>query len=289
VTREPLDLAAVLAALDPERDGEWHLETVAETRSTNADLIAVARASDDAPREFGASRPATGAVLVAEHQTAARGRLDRVWTSPRSAGLTVSILLRPTCPVTTWSWLPLLTGLALRDALLNLAADRDSAALRGADISLKWPNDLLLGPDKRKVAGILVQTASDAAVLGIGLNVSTKRDELPVPTATSLAIEGWPTSREAILRELLSCLNRWYQAWLGKQGAASDSGLLDAYRGSCSTIGQLVSVEMSGAVRAGHAIGVDHLGRLIVDFADGTGEPTAVSAGDVTHVRPAGN
>ena len=132
-----------------------------ETSSTNADLLATAR--ERADRQ----------VLVAEQQTSGRGRLDRVWTSPPRAGLLFSMLVRPRAPIAEWGWLPLLTGVALAEAVQDVA---------GLACALKWPNDLLLGEQRRKAAGILVQSTEDAVVIGIGLNVSTTLDELPVPT-----------------------------------------------------------------------------------------------------------
>src|SRR5207302_4121878 len=113
-----------------------------------------------------------GIVRVAHFQNGGRGRLDRSWSSPPGAGLTFSVLLRPAAPTPTWGWLPLLAGVAVAQAV-------------GAAAKLKWPNDVLLGDQARKVAGILVQSAAGVAVVGIGLNVTTSLAELPVPTATS--------------------------------------------------------------------------------------------------------
>ena len=119
-------------------------------------------------------------MVVAEHQTAGRGRLDRSWETPPRAALTFSVLLRPSVGPEQWPWLPLLTGYAVGTAL------RDA----GFDAGVKWPNDVLIGD--LKVAGILVERVDTptgpAAVLGVGLNVSTTAEELPVPTATSLAL-----------------------------------------------------------------------------------------------------
>src|SRR6185436_16421062 len=123
-----------------------------------------------------------GLVVVAEHQTAGRGRLDRTWQTPARAALTVSVLLRPRTAAGDWPWFPLLAGCAAALALRRL----------GALVELKWPNDVLLGD--AKLAGILterVDTAPEPAlVLGIGINVGMTSDELPVETATSLAVAG---------------------------------------------------------------------------------------------------
>jgi BirA family biotin operon repressor/biotin-[acetyl-CoA-carboxylase] ligase len=164
VDRAPIDVDALGRRLGRR----WaHVDVVAETESTNGDLMA----DPDAPDH---------AVLVAEHQRAGRGRLDRSWQSPPRAGLTFSMVLRPSAPIPTWGWLPLLTGVALEAVV----------AVTGADVALKWPNDLLHRPSDAKLAGILAQTSGAAVVIGIGLNVSTTRDELPVPTATSLELCG---------------------------------------------------------------------------------------------------
>src|SRR5688572_3072503 len=133
--------------------------------STNAELMRAA--GEDAPE---------GTVLVAEHQVAGRGRLDRIWTSPPRAGITVSFLLRPDVPAARKGWLPLLTGVALAEAV---------AEVTGVLASLKWPNDLLAA-DGRKLAGILAESTGRAVVVGVGLNVSTTTAELP-DTGTSLA------------------------------------------------------------------------------------------------------
>src|SRR3954454_24742304 len=163
--RAPLDPARLQDALAPR----WgRVAVVAETASTNADLLADAAAPDRS-------------VLVAEHQVAGRGRFDRRWESPARAGLTFSFLLRPAVPLATWGWLPLLSGLGLHEAVTEHT---------GVATSLKWPNDLLAHPDGGKLAGILAQTSGEAVVIGIGLNVDTRADELPVETATSLFLSG---------------------------------------------------------------------------------------------------
>lgn len=132
---------------------------VPQTGSTNADLLEAARAG-----------AAEGLVLVAEEQTAGRGRLGRTWSAPAGAALTFSVLLRPAgVPPTRLGWLPLLTGVAVAAAV---------RAETGVPASLKWPNDVLVG--ERKLAGILAEAHSDAVVVGVGLNVTLSRAELPV-------------------------------------------------------------------------------------------------------------
>jgi len=259
VSRAPLDVAALQAGLEPP----WtRLSVVDETESTNADLLGAAESTPD------------GTVLVAEHQTAGRGRLDRTWTSPPRSGLTFSTLVRPGTPRTTWGWLPLLTGVALCDAV----------AAAGVEAMLKWPNDLLLGTEQRKAAGILVQVAGEAAVVGIGLNVSTTAGELPVPTAASLTTEGGEVERTALLATILFQLGYQYLRWRNVRGNAEACGLAVDYQERCATLGQNVTVTTAdGAALRGLAMGIDREGRLRVT-ADG--REHVVAAGDVEHVEP---
>jgi BirA family biotin operon repressor/biotin-[acetyl-CoA-carboxylase] ligase len=243
-----------------------------ETGSTNADVADAARAG-----------AAEGLIVVAEQQVAGRGRRDRMWVSPARAGLTVSVLLRPgDVPQRHWGWLPLLAGVALRDAVRRIAE---------VDASLKWPNDLLVGGGQvrgGKAAGILAEVIGDAVVLGIGLNVTTRADELPPTTglpATSLLLAGARnTDRDPLLRALLRGLAQWYAGWRDAGGDAEMCGLLGAYRRGCATLGRQVRVQLPGGDElAGEATTVDPDGQMVIRTADGTVH--RVSAGDVVHVR----
>jgi BirA family biotin operon repressor/biotin-[acetyl-CoA-carboxylase] ligase len=160
-------------------------------------------------------------------------------------------------------------------------------AAGGPPCSLKWPNDVLVGD--RKVAGLLAERvdgpAGAAVVLGIGLNVSQREEELPVATATSLALEGAQVDRTVLLRELLGALGSRSRAWVSAGGDPAGSGLAEAYRERCVTIGQRVRVHLpAGTSTEGWATGVDAGGSLLVEVG---GRSVAVSAGDVVHVRPA--
>jgi BirA family biotin operon repressor/biotin-[acetyl-CoA-carboxylase] ligase len=265
--RPPLDAAALQAAL--VRDSRlWRsVEVAEEVGSTNADLAA--RAADDAPE---------GTVLVAEHQAAGRGRLDRTWTSPPRAGLTVSVLLRPDVPAARRGWLPLLTGVALAEAVGEVS---------GVRTSLKWPNDLL-AVDGAKLAGILAEASGGAVVVGTGLNVSTRREELP-PTATSLSlVTGGAVDRAPVLLAYLRGLERRYLAWTAALGDPVASGLARDYLAWSSTVGTEVAVTLpDGSALTGTATSVDWDGRLVVQTGAGTVE---LASGDVQHVRtrPAG-
>lgn len=244
------------------------LDVVEVTGSTNTELAAAAR--DDA---------ADRTVLLAERQTAGRGRLGRSWQAPPRSGLAVSVLLRPAeVPPARWGWLPLLTGLALCEVVGELAA---------VDAVLKWPNDLLLGPRRGKAAGILAEVAGDAVVVGVGLNVGLRAEELPVPAATSLAVEGAAcTDRQELATALLLRLDAWVRRWTAATGDAVASGVRNAYRARCATLGLPVAVQLpDGAPVTGRAVDIDPDGRLVLDTAQGR---RALSAGDVVHVRAAG-
>jgi BirA family biotin operon repressor/biotin-[acetyl-CoA-carboxylase] ligase len=260
--RPALDGPSLAAALTSDTSLWRSLEVVEETGSTNAALVAAAAA--DAPE---------GAVLVAEHQVAGRGRLDRVWTSPPRAGLTVSFLLRPDVPAARRGWLPLLTGVALAEAVGEVS---------GVRASLKWPNDLLAG-DGRKLAGILAETGGAAVVVGVGLNVSTSADELP-DTGTSLSrVLGSTVDRAPVLLAFLRAVERRYLRWTAALGDPVISGLAEDYLRWSSTVGTQVSVSLpDGSILEGTAQAVDWDGRLVVATPQGSVE---LASGDVRHVR----
>lgn len=276
-TIEPLDADAVRAALA----GAWaQFDVVERTGSTNADLMIAAAAG--APDRT---------VLVAEHQEAGRGRLARSWVSPPGSGLTVSVLLRPTgVPASRFGWLPLLAGLAVFDAVRGLAgAPPLGAAPVGPQVGLKWPNDLLLGPEQRKVAGILAEVADPAGraavVVGIGVNVAAAPPDQA--GATSLAAEGLDVDRAEILVALLTRLAERDTAWRAGRGDPETTRLRADYRARCVSLGADVSVELpGGAIHRGIAEDVDRDGRLLL--LDPAGHRRAIAAGDVVHLRPGG-
>lgn len=267
--RPPLNGPSLRRALLADGQFWTDLRIVRQTESTNADAAASAREGT-----------AEGLIVVAEQQVGGRGRLGRGWTSPERAGLTVSVLLRPEgIPAQRFGWLPLMAGVALTRAITRVAK---------VEAMLKWPNDLLLGPARRKAAGILAEVAApEAVVIGIGLNVSTKVEELPRADATSLAIEGAATiDRDTVLRAILRELAGDYQVWREAGGDPDVSGLMSAFRESCDTLGRPVRVELpSSEPLIGTAVDIDPDGRLVVQ-PDVGGSVVAVAAGDVVHVRP---
>lgn len=245
-----------------------------QTGSTNADVAAAAR--DGAPE---------GLVVVADEQTAGKGRLDRQWTSPPAAGIAVSVLLRPgqaveergwsPVPLRRYAHLPLLAGVALAESVRRLG---------DVDAVLKWPNDLLIGD--RKCAGVLAETVAapdggaPAVVVGIGLNVTLRESELPRPDATSLQLSGSScVDRDPLLRALLRTFADRYAAWRNAGGDPEASGLMEMYRFHCATIGRTVRVELPGGAHVtGEATSVDDDGCLVVGGR-------SIAAGDVIHVR----
>lgn len=262
-SRRPVDADGLRSALDP---AVWRrVDVVDETGSTNADLIARAGAGEDI----------AGAVLIAEHQSAGRGRNGRTWSAVPHAQLTVSAAVDVRAvPVAAWGWIPLLTGLAVIDAVADVT---------GVRAGLKWPNDVLAGPQQGKLAGILAEVASPASVVvvGVGLNVSLAADELPTAAATSLGLLGAEgVDRTALAAALLGGLGRGIVALAGGAGDT----LVARYAAASLTIGSTVRATLPGNREVvGLATGVDDQGRLCIDSA---GETVVVSAGDIVHLRP---
>jgi BirA family transcriptional regulator, biotin operon repressor / biotin---[acetyl-CoA-carboxylase] ligase len=266
---DPIDEESLLWVL-VRPDKVWtDLEVVDETGSTNADLVGRAR---------GGAPP--GSVLIADYQSAGRGRQQRAWTAPAGTAVAVSVLLQPAeMAPARWGWLPLLAGLAVAEGLRQYP---------GVPAVLKWPNDVLIG--EGKVAGILIERvetpSGPAVVIGIGINVHLSAAELPVPSATSLALhagesaEHTPLSRSEVLRECLDTLGRIYGRW---ESGEADDDLAASYRDLCATIGRQVRVELvDDQSIEGIATSVDDAGRLVVSTASGL---EVVSAGDVIHLR----
>ncbi|ELS55965.1 biotin--[acetyl-CoA-carboxylase] ligase [Streptomyces viridochromogenes] len=270
--RPPLNAAALRRGLVRE-GGLWReVEVVARTGSTNTDLVDLAAEG----------KAGEGAVLIAEEQTAGRGRLERNWTAPARSGLFFSVLLNPAeVPVARWGWLPLLTGVAVATGLSRAA---------GVDTALKWPNDLLVtvGGEERKAGGILAERAgSEGVVIGVGINVTLRAEELPVPQAGSLTLAGAvSTDRDPLLRGVLRSLEQLYGRWRAAAGDPVVSGLQETYAAGCATLGRVVRAELPGERSiTGEAVAIDGDGRLVLATGEGVQEP--VGAGDIVHLRPA--
>ncbi|THG30850.1 biotin--[acetyl-CoA-carboxylase] ligase [Naasia lichenicola] len=243
----------------------WWLD---ESPSTNDDLLGRVRASGDDPLP-------SLSVVATDTQTAGRGRLGRVWTTPPRSALAASVLLRPRSPLDTWGWLPLIAGVAMTRAV--------TAA--GARAELKWPNDVLI--DGLKVSGILAELLPDASgvVVGSGVNLTLDERELPVPTATSLLIQGADTAIDPLLAAYLTELSALLGSFDAAGGDAERGGVHAAVRVACGTLGRSVRVILpSGEELVGEAADIDETGRLLVTNAT-TAQRLAVAAGDVTHLR----
>ena len=263
LSRPPLDAAALARALQAPA-GPWREVRVVEvTGSTNADLVAAAKAGEP-----------SGLVLVAEHQDQGRGRLDRTWISPPRAGLTFSVLWRPLVDPVRWGWLSPLVALAVAEAV---------SATAMVDVRLKWPNDLLV--EERKLAGVLAERVDEAVVVGVGLNVSLHADELVGPVATSLVIEDAAcTDRDPLLRAALRRVAERYADWTAEDGDPTE--LREALLERSATVGQHVQVLLPGGRTVlGTATDIDGEGRLVVTTEDGV---QTVAAGDVVHLRTPG-
>lgn len=281
--RPALDRDALSNAEFLSANGIPQLTVVDTTGSTNADLLRAVTVDPKAWPDL--------AVLTAEHQTAARGRLDRSWEAPARSSVLVSVVLRPVnadgrpLPTQTYSWLSLLAALALRDALLDTA---------GIPAELKWPNDVLVRG--RKVAGILAQLGpmGDGSVppviLGTGLNVTLTDSELPVPTATSVQLEGAGTvDRTVLLKSYLSRFCTLYRSFCNADGdptagLAGGPSLHKRVEAVMVTLGKQVRAQLPGDHEIiGHATRLDDAGALLV--VDAASHEHVVTAGDVVHLR----
>ena len=258
-------------------------EAVATYPDLNLELVPEAGSSNQVASERAKSGAPDGLVVVVDHQVSGRGRMDRTWESPAGAGVTFSLLVRPSVPDARWPWIPLLVGHTVAKSLTAL----------GFTARVKWPNDILLsqseGAEEKKVAGILVERVDTAqgpaAVIGVGINVSTTAEELPVETATSLAlVEGVPTpDRAEVLLGAVAAIREGLDVWQAG-GEPAQARLRTSYLSYCATLGQQVRAELPGGdVLEGRAADVDPEGRLVIESAEG---PVQVGAGDVIHVRP---
>jgi BirA family biotin operon repressor/biotin-[acetyl-CoA-carboxylase] ligase len=263
--RLPLDAAALRDGLVGPGMPWRQLDVVAETGSTNADLIDRSASGADID----------GSVLFAEYQNAGRGRRGRQWLAPPHAQIAMSVGVGATSvPRSGWGWLPLATGVAVADAL---------TAVAGLTAGLKWPNDVLVGGGK--LAGILAEVGAPTPVivLGLGLNVTLTADEAPDPVATSLLMLGSSaTDRNMLARQILRELAIRIDAWRTAGGA--DRALVADYQRYSLTLGSRVRATLPGDRElVGLAESVDEMGRLCVGAG---GETVAISAADITHLRP---
>ena len=274
VTENKLDVLVLREQLVAPNGPYAALDVVETTGSTNADLVA-------ASAEGAADRT----VLVAGEQTAGRGRRDRTWVSPSGSGVYLSVLVRPSSvPPERLGTLGMVAGLALMHAATETA---------GIDAVLKWPNDLLVGAERTKAAGVLSETVRDAAgqavVVGVGFNVTALPEGAEpgpggLPPGSFADAGAKVTDRTELTASFLRAFVELEAAWRLNDGDVERSGVLTGYREACGTLGQRVRAEMpDGTALTGVAVDVDTDGRLLLKLDDGT--PTAISAGDVVHLR----
>ncbi|HVM24061.1 MAG TPA: biotin--[acetyl-CoA-carboxylase] ligase [Candidatus Limnocylindrales bacterium] len=230
--------------------------------------------TNDRVREL-LARGGAGIAVVAERQTAGRGRRGRSWESPPGLNLTASVGVEPALAASDSGRLGMAVALAVRDAC---------SAAAGAPADLKWPNDVV-APDGPKLGGLLLETAVagdrlTGAVIGFGINVNWRRADMPAElaaSATSLAeVAGRAVDRIALLAAILGRLEDELDA------VESGRSPRDRYRVACVTLGGVVTVETSNGTVDGLAIDVDEAGSLVVDGADGL---VAISSGEVVRVR----
>jgi BirA family biotin operon repressor/biotin-[acetyl-CoA-carboxylase] ligase len=264
-----MDIEGVRAALTDTMVGD--VRWVAETGSTNADVLALAR-----------SGAASGVVLVADHQSAGRGRLGRTWGGPPGASLLLSVLVRPSE-----------LGVAADDLFLlsmavGIAAADVARAATDSDIRLKWPNDLVIETPggSRKLSGILAESIVegdriDALVVGIGINVNWPEDLPPELAEIAIALNhvtGAEVDRDALLVDLLRRLDHLLRPF-------DRSVLRGRYRELSATLGRRVRVELASETIVGDAIDLTREGHLLV-VDECPDRPREITVGDVVHLRP---
>jgi BirA family biotin operon repressor/biotin-[acetyl-CoA-carboxylase] ligase len=262
-------------SFDRSRQVVHALYELASSSSTNSELSA--RADREGLADL--------TVMLTRYQSAGRGRLGRSWTAPPGASVAASVLLRPRLPDGSipgpdrLGWVPVIAGIAMAEAV--------AGALPGREVGFKWPNDVLVGG--RKICGVLAELlpSGTGVVVGAGVNTRMSAEELPVPTATSLAVEGAAVDdalEDLVLASYLEGIRDRVARYLTAGADAEASGIRAQARAHCLTLGREVRIELPGDEELrGTAIDLDAAGRLVV--ADRDGVARSVAAGDVTHVR----
>ncbi|MBB5351198.1 BirA family biotin operon repressor/biotin-[acetyl-CoA-carboxylase] ligase [Haloferula luteola] len=218
--------------------GDWQIERIVEIDSTS--------------EAWKRRQPAHGAVLVAERQTAGRGRRGAPWLSEPGAGLTFSVALRPPEPKALWPRLALATGLAVAEALSRL----------GVEAEVKWPNDVMLGG--RKACGILVEAAGEVAVVGIGLNVNATQFPEGIEASSLKLATGLEMDPEVVLLAILVAL----KARTAEIGAGFPE-LIRALRQRCYLSGKRVALKTPSGPREGVVEEIGAGGELVLKTEEG--------------------
>ena len=225
------------------------------TGSTQDDLYQLASNATAIPKT----------ILASEFQSSGRGRLDRSFDAAPHSALTFSIYIEPKVDKEEWSFLTLLAGLSVHEALHTLDPQ--------VTVGIKWPNDLLIG--EKKFVGMIAQATAKGVVLGIGINVGMSAEELPVENATSLALEGFAElDRNVILASIINHFEINLEMW------ENDQSFLAQYRSASVTLGRDVEVTLPGGeVVKSRAIDISNAGGLMLENG------SEVTVGDVVHLR----
>jgi BirA family biotin operon repressor/biotin-[acetyl-CoA-carboxylase] ligase len=249
--------------LDTSIFGKMDIVHYRETDSTNT------RARDLAERDY-----PEGTLVIAENQTAGRGRMGRSWHSPAGMGICMSIILRPRLSPGDAPLITLMTAVAVAETLISLLH---------LNVRIKWPNDILVGD--KKMAGILTEmsVANDAVryvIMGLGMNVNTPFEILPddiSATATSVFIEtGKRFERAEIVRTFLKLFEYYYQLL---QGSGSEQ-ILSRWKEHSGIIGQRIKVDAISSTFVGRVIDIDRSGALLLE--DESGNVQSIISGDVS-------
>ena len=210
------------------------------------------------------SNPKSGDVITAEYQSAGRGRLDRKFDAEKSSALLFSFYLEPEVKVEIFGYLTLLVGASVTSTINKITKTNN--------FKCKWPNDILFGD--LKVAGLLAEKTENGVIVGVGINVSTAKDELPVSHATSVFLAtNALINRNTLLAQILNNLEQDLLSWQGGKDLTSK------YRELSATIGKQVQVEMpDGSQIEGAAVDIDETGSLRLDNGE------LMTVGDVIHL-----
>jgi BirA family biotin operon repressor/biotin-[acetyl-CoA-carboxylase] ligase len=230
----------------------WRVSVVDVTASTQNDLAALARSG----------KAKAGDVIAANYQSAGRGRLSRTFEAPKNSALLFSFYIQPKRSKEDWGWIALIAGASVAQALAKVKAN------------VKWPNDILV--NEKKISGLIAEIVDDGVVVGIGINVGMTVEELPVLTATSLAIEGvGDTNRNEILARVLALFETNFTTWDN-----GDNSVAQIYTSLSSTLGTKVQIHYPNEqIEKGLAVAISPRGELILDSG------SHVQAGDVVHLR----
>ncbi len=262
----------------PDRLGELELRPLLNTHDLGQALhwYEEVGSTNDVAKELAEEGAVHGEVVVAERQTAGRGRRGRSWSSPPRRNLYLSVILRPELPPARAPEVTLLASVAVCQAVRQA----------GVAAAIKWPNDVLVSG--RKLAGVLTEMAAEVErvqwlVVGIGVNVNADRDDFPEELralATSLRLErGQPVPRVLFAAALLTAL----EEWLDRHADEGFAPVRAAWREMSDTLGREVRVRSGGADLVGVAEDVDESGALLVRTAQGL---ERVVSGDVEMLRP---